>query len=207
MTCVHIKLGTNAPPCLGCQNGQEGGGPAASTQIENNQLQGPTATVGVFVDSGSAYETPETTGASHLLEYLAFKSTTNRTSFRITRELEGMGANVVASASREQVPLLGQQSYQTPGRIGGWYPNGGEQIERGGSTIFCRPVSNECSGVMHDRGVTGVESWGGNASIRYFCGADTACKGVQHAQKILLIKFGDPPFGFEKSLRLVLFAH
>jgi processing peptidase subunit alpha len=57
------------------------------------------------VDSGSVYETPETTGASHLLEYLAFKSTTNRTSFRITRELEGLGANVVASASREQVLL------------------------------------------------------------------------------------------------------
>jgi len=68
--------------------------------------QGPTATVGIFVDSGSAYETPETTGASHLLEYLAFKSTTNRTSFRITRELEGLGANVVASASREQVSPL-----------------------------------------------------------------------------------------------------
>ena len=87
-----------------------GQGPAAGTQPEGYPLQGPTATVGVFVDSGSAYETPETTGASHLLEYLAFKSTTNRTSFRITRELEGMGANVVASASREQVPPLSQKA-------------------------------------------------------------------------------------------------
>lgn len=50
-------------------------------------LQGPTATVGVFVDSGSVYETPETTGSSHLLEYLAFKSTQNRTHFRLVREV------------------------------------------------------------------------------------------------------------------------
>jgi processing peptidase subunit alpha len=72
-------------------------------KIISEATYGPTATVGVYVDSGSVYETPETTGASHLLEYLAFKSTTNRTSFRIQRELEGLGANVVASASREQM--------------------------------------------------------------------------------------------------------
>lgn len=42
-------------------------------------------------------------GVSHLLEYLAFKATKNRTHFRLVREVEAIGANVVASATREQV--------------------------------------------------------------------------------------------------------
>lgn len=42
-------------------------------------------------------------GVSHLLEYMAFKATKNRTHFRLVREVESIGANVVASATREQV--------------------------------------------------------------------------------------------------------
>ena len=42
-------------------------------------------------------------GASHLLERLAFKSTTNRSHLRIVREVEAIGGNTGASASREQM--------------------------------------------------------------------------------------------------------
>lgn len=42
-------------------------------------------------------------GVSHLLEYMAFKETLNRTHFRIWQEINGFGGNVVASASREQM--------------------------------------------------------------------------------------------------------
>lgn len=50
-------------------------------------LQGPTASLGIYIDSGSVWETAETTGASNLLEYMAFKSTPHRSSFRIMREV------------------------------------------------------------------------------------------------------------------------
>ena len=50
-------------------------------------MQGPTTTVGIFVESGSVNETPETTGCSHLLEYMAHKTTTHRTTFRLVREV------------------------------------------------------------------------------------------------------------------------
>jgi processing peptidase subunit alpha len=43
---------------------------------------GPNCCVGVFVAGGSAAETPTTSGAAKLLEYLAFSATTNRTTFR-----------------------------------------------------------------------------------------------------------------------------
>ncbi|XP_019054086.1 PREDICTED: mitochondrial-processing peptidase subunit alpha-like isoform X2 [Nelumbo nucifera] len=42
-------------------------------------------------------------GATHLLERMAFKSTANRSHLRIVREVEAIGGNVTASASREQM--------------------------------------------------------------------------------------------------------
>jgi len=65
--------------------------------------QNPAASVGLYLDCGSIYETPETFGASHLLERMAFKSTTNRSHLRIVREVEAIGGNIGASASREQM--------------------------------------------------------------------------------------------------------
>lgn len=61
------------------------------------------ASIGLYVDCGSIYETPEQFGATHLLERMAFKSTRNRSHLRIVREVEAIGGNVTASASREQM--------------------------------------------------------------------------------------------------------
>ncbi|KAK6914806.1 Peptidase M16, C-terminal [Dillenia turbinata] len=63
----------------------------------------PTASLGLYVDCGSIYETPESCGATHVLEKMAFKSTANRSHLRIVREIEAIGGNVTASASREQM--------------------------------------------------------------------------------------------------------
>lgn len=65
--------------------------------------QTPAASIGLYVDCGSIYETPVSLGASHLLERMAFKSTRNRSHLRIVREVEAIGGNVQASASREQM--------------------------------------------------------------------------------------------------------
>uniref|UniRef100_A0A804R940 Protein-serine/threonine kinase n=1 Tax=Zea mays TaxID=4577 RepID=A0A804R940_MAIZE len=46
---------------------------------------------------------PGNYGVSHLLERMAFKSTVNRTHLRLVREVEAIGGNVSASASREQM--------------------------------------------------------------------------------------------------------
>jgi hypothetical protein len=39
---------------------------------ENNG--GETASVGIFIDAGSAYETSETNGVAHFLEHMSFKA-------------------------------------------------------------------------------------------------------------------------------------
>jgi len=65
--------------------------------------QNPAASIGLYVDCGSVYETSASFGATHLLERMAFKSTTNRSHLRIVREVEAIGGNVTASGSREQM--------------------------------------------------------------------------------------------------------
>ncbi|KAL0337332.1 UNVERIFIED_CONTAM: Mitochondrial-processing peptidase subunit alpha [Sesamum calycinum] len=46
---------------------------------------------------------PASYGATHLLERMAFKSTTNRSHLRIIREIEAIGGNVTALGSREHM--------------------------------------------------------------------------------------------------------
>ncbi|KAJ6342651.1 hypothetical protein OIU78_010560 [Salix suchowensis] len=71
--------------------------------IVSEASSNPAASVGLYLDCGSIYETPISCGATHLLERMAFKSTRNRSHLRIVREVEAIGGNVAASASREQM--------------------------------------------------------------------------------------------------------
>jgi len=59
--------------------------------------------IGLYVDCGSVYETPLSSGATHLLERMAFKTTKNQSHLRMVHEVEAIGGNVTASASREQM--------------------------------------------------------------------------------------------------------
>lgn len=71
--------------------------------IASETSTSPAASIGLYIDCGSIYETPLTSGATHLLERMAFKSTTNRSHLRIVREVEAIGGSVQASASREHM--------------------------------------------------------------------------------------------------------
>ena len=63
---------------------------------------GETATVGVWIDAGSRYETEKNNGAAHFLEHMAFKGTKNRTQQALEEEIENMGGHLNAYTSREQ---------------------------------------------------------------------------------------------------------
>lgn len=56
---------------------------------------------GVYVKAGSAYETKENNGISHLLEHMFFKSTKNRTSKQIAEDMAHMGGNLNAFTEKE----------------------------------------------------------------------------------------------------------
>ncbi|KAL1210952.1 putative mitochondrial-processing peptidase subunit alpha-1 [Cardamine amara subsp. amara] len=72
-------------------------------KIASEMSPNPAASIGLYVDCGSMYEAPYFHGATHLLERMAFKSTLNRTHLRLVREIEAIGGNTSASASREQM--------------------------------------------------------------------------------------------------------
>jgi mitochondrial-processing peptidase subunit beta len=57
-------------------------------------LGSETATVGVFIDAGSRYETTRTNGAAHFLEHMAFKGTVKRTQEQLELEIENMGGHL-----------------------------------------------------------------------------------------------------------------
>eukprot|EP00096_Caligus_rogercresseyi_P003989 TRINITY_DN180_c0_g1_i1.p1 TRINITY_DN180_c0_g1~~TRINITY_DN180_c0_g1_i1.p1 ORF type:complete len:477 (+),score=141.93 TRINITY_DN180_c0_g1_i1:737-2167(+) len=61
-----------------------------------------TATVGLWVDTGSRYETAENNGVAHFLEHMAFKGTAKRSQMDLELEVENIGAHLNAYTSREQ---------------------------------------------------------------------------------------------------------
>jgi processing peptidase subunit beta len=61
-----------------------------------------TATIGVWIDAGSRYESKATNGTAHFLEHMAFKGTATRTAASLEQEIEDMGGHLNAYTSREQ---------------------------------------------------------------------------------------------------------
>ncbi|KAF3950404.1 hypothetical protein ACB098_01G232800 [Castanea mollissima] len=67
-----------------------------------SNLAAKTATVGVWIDAGSRFETDETNGTAHFLEHMIFKGTEKRTARQLEEEIENMGGHLNAYTSREQ---------------------------------------------------------------------------------------------------------
>lgn len=61
-----------------------------------------TATVGLWIDAGSRYETAANNGVAHFLEHMAFKGTAKRSQTDLELEVENLGAHLNAYTSREQ---------------------------------------------------------------------------------------------------------
>jgi predicted Zn-dependent peptidase len=59
-----------------------------------------TISVGIFVGTGSRYETLEQNGISHFLEHMAFKGTKTRSSLEIAESIENVGGYTNAYTSR-----------------------------------------------------------------------------------------------------------
>ncbi|XP_062009796.1 probable mitochondrial-processing peptidase subunit beta, mitochondrial [Rosa rugosa] len=67
-----------------------------------SNLAAKTATVGVWIDSGSRFENDENNGTAHFLEHMIFKGTEKRTALDLEVEVENMGGHLNAYTSREQ---------------------------------------------------------------------------------------------------------
>ncbi|XP_062210335.1 probable mitochondrial-processing peptidase subunit beta, mitochondrial [Phragmites australis] len=67
-----------------------------------SSLAARTATVGVWIDAGSRYETEEAAGVAHFVEHMLFKGTGKLSAAQLEQEIEDMGGHLNAYTSREQ---------------------------------------------------------------------------------------------------------
>ncbi|KAK6128619.1 hypothetical protein DH2020_037632 [Rehmannia glutinosa] len=67
-----------------------------------SNLASATATVGVFIDAGSRFESEETNGTAHFLEHMIFKGTERRNARELEEEIENMGGHLNAYTSRSR---------------------------------------------------------------------------------------------------------
>ena len=65
----------------------------------NDQVD--SAAIGIWVNVGTRFESPETNGIAHFLEHMAFKGTKTRSAKQIAEAVENVGGYVNASTSRE----------------------------------------------------------------------------------------------------------
>ncbi|KAI0540884.1 peptidase M16 inactive domain-containing protein [Xylaria digitata] len=72
-------------------------------RVASEALPGSFSGVGVYVEAGSRFETPQLSGLSHIVDRLAFKSTTNKTGEDIQEVVESLGGNIQCVSSRESI--------------------------------------------------------------------------------------------------------
>ncbi len=75
--------------------------PTGLTVVTDDMPHLQTASLGVWVGSGSRDEQPDEHGISHLLEHMAFKGTTRRSARQIAEEIEAVGGDLNAATSVE----------------------------------------------------------------------------------------------------------
>lgn len=71
-------------------------------RVATEEGHGETATVGVWINTGSVYETEENNGVAHFLEHMTFKGSAKRTQHQLEVEVEDAGMKLNAYTSREQ---------------------------------------------------------------------------------------------------------
>lgn len=72
-------------------------------RVATENIPGHFHSVGVYVDAGSRYESHKTSGTSHLLDRLAFKSTNKHTDDEMTVLMDRLGSQMTCSSSRETI--------------------------------------------------------------------------------------------------------
>ncbi|KAJ6609389.1 mitochondrial processing peptidase [Mycena sp. CBHHK59/15] len=58
----------------------------------------------LYIDAGSRYETPSSSGVSHFLDRMAFKTTASRTDDEMAAAVQSLGGQIICSSSREATP-------------------------------------------------------------------------------------------------------
>ncbi|KAK3375403.1 peptidase M16 inactive domain-containing protein [Podospora didyma] len=72
-------------------------------RVASEDLPDAFSGVGVYIDAGSRYENDSLRGVSHIMDRLAFKSTSTRTADEMLETVETLGGNIQCASSRESM--------------------------------------------------------------------------------------------------------
>jgi processing peptidase subunit alpha len=72
-------------------------------RVATESTPGHFSSVGLYIDAGSRYELPSTSGASHFLDRMAFKSTHSRSEADMASAMDRLGGQIMCSSSRESI--------------------------------------------------------------------------------------------------------
>lgn len=72
-------------------------------RVASEALPGSFAGVGVYVEGGSRFENETLRGVSHIMDRLAFKSTSRHTADEMLEKVEALGGNIQCASSRESM--------------------------------------------------------------------------------------------------------
>lgn len=72
-------------------------------RVASEALPGSFSGVGVYIEAGSRFENQSLRGASHIMDRLAFKSTSKRSADDMLETVENLGGNIQCASSRESL--------------------------------------------------------------------------------------------------------
>ncbi|KAJ7269413.1 mitochondrial processing peptidase [Mycena haematopus] len=81
-------------------------------RVATQSTPGHFSSVGLYVDAGSRFETPSTSGSSHFIDRMAFKSTSTRSSDEMATAIHALGGHIMCSASRETIMYQSSHFHQ-----------------------------------------------------------------------------------------------
>ncbi|KAJ7161262.1 Metalloenzyme, LuxS/M16 peptidase-like protein [Mycena crocata] len=81
-------------------------------RVATQSTPGHFSSVGLYVDAGTRYETPSSSGVSHFLDRMAFKTTASRTSDEMATAVHSIGGQILCSASREAIMYQSSHFHQ-----------------------------------------------------------------------------------------------
>ncbi|KAJ6502677.1 Metalloenzyme, LuxS/M16 peptidase-like protein [Mycena vulgaris] len=81
-------------------------------RVATQSTPGHFSSVGLYIDAGSRYETPASSGVSHFLDRMAFKTTASRTSDEMAAAVHSLGGQILCSSSRESIMYQSSHFHQ-----------------------------------------------------------------------------------------------
>ncbi|CAJ2506023.1 Uu.00g001530.m01.CDS01 [Anthostomella pinea] len=72
-------------------------------RVASEALPGSFSGVGVYIEAGSRFENAHLSGVSHIVDRLAFQSTTNKSGEELQETVESLGGNIQCVSSRESM--------------------------------------------------------------------------------------------------------